>query len=132
MQLKWDTGYEKGIPQMDNNHREFITLVNQLHDCEDAEFHKRLCKLVDHTREHFAQEDRWMDETGFPPIKIHVNEHKRVIHMLDGALEMAQQGELGSTRQTVERLRDWFHHHAESMDNALALHLKYSNYQPAH
>ncbi len=74
--------------------------------------------LVRHTREHFAREERAMEETRFPPREVHRAEHELVL----SAMETEEQafldgGDAARLARYVERaLPDWLHRHIETMD----------------
>ncbi len=120
----WDEHLAKGIAPMDATHKEFVELVDGLLGCPDAELAERLQALVDHTREHFDREDRWMAESGFPPIAIHQGEHQRVLAAMEQVLERARAGDPAPARALVSQLPTWFEQHSATMDNALAMHMQ--------
>lgn len=120
----WNPRLEKGIGAMDATHREFVELVDGLLSCPDEELSDRLQALLEHTREHFAQESRWMEESGFPPIAIHEDEHRRVLSAMEQVLAQARAGDIPPARQLIAQLPAWFEQHAASMDNALAMHMQ--------
>jgi len=124
MQFKWNGSFEKGIARMDATHREFVEMVDVLLNCAESELTEKLAGLLEHTREHFQQEDGWMAECRFPPIQIHMGEHARVLEIMQQSLQMAEQGETNPAREIVRQLPAWFKQHAASMDNALAMHMK--------
>ncbi len=128
MAYQWDSRLEKGIEPMDQAHQEFVQLVDGLLKADDTELVERLQALVDHTHEHFAQENRWMDETGFPPVMIHKGEHERVLGVMEQVLEKAREGDPGPARQLIEQLPAWFDQHAMSMDQALAMFMHKTGY----
>ncbi|RMG35732.1 MAG: bacteriohemerythrin [Gammaproteobacteria bacterium] len=127
----WDSHLEKGIGPMDATHQEFVEMVDGLLSCPDTELVERLQALAEHTREHFAQEDRWMAESGFPPIAIHEEEHRRVLSAMEQVLTQARQGESEAARQLVAQLPAWFEQHSATMDNALAMHLRHTGHPAA-
>ncbi len=131
MAYEWDARLEKGIATMDAVHREFVEWVDRALKAADNELPEVLAALVGHTREHFAREDRWMEECGFPPIMIHRGEHQRVLGALEQALARARAGDQGPARQLIEQLPAWFEQHAATMDNALAMHMRRTGHPEA-
>lgn len=105
---------------MDEVHAEFTELVALATGCTDAEFPGRLDAVVAHLKSHFELEDRWMDETNFPPGDCHRDEHAAVLKSAAEvqALEPAQRLEVG--RDFIRELADWFPGHADYLDSALA------------
>ena len=46
-------------------------------------------------------------------------------------LVQADEGQLLQVRQMAWQFRDWYHKHVQSMDAALALHLRGARFEPA-
>jgi hemerythrin len=118
--------YQLGLPDMDQTHREFIAIVNRCQGLNKADFMALFDELFEHTREHFASEKRLMEESGFPAIREHDDEHRRVLGELDQLRRrMIERDSTTSARTYVELgLPMWFALHAATMDSALAAHLK--------
>lgn len=110
-----------GYDPMDAVHAEFAEVVERATFCSDADFPARLDAVVAHLRSHFAEEDRWMRETGFPPSDCHQEEHAAVLKSAGEvlALENASQ-RLAVGRSFVQELAAWFPAHADYLDSALA------------
>jgi hemerythrin-like metal-binding protein len=122
--LVWNDAMLLKQPRMDATHREFVDLLAALDaalDHEPDELAPRFTQLLDHTVEHFAQEERWMAAIGFAPENFHAFQHK---HVLDVLREV--KGVIGSTgdaqilRRLISELAAWFPAHAQMMDAALA------------
>jgi hemerythrin-like metal-binding protein len=115
---------------MDDTHREFVGHVNLLAEVKDSEAIARLEAFLAHTERHFSQEERWMEESGFPPIRCHADEHLRVLTSLNSVLDMARRGNPGLARVIATEMAAWFEHHSASMDAALAEHMRRMAYLP--
>ena len=116
--------YHLGISTMDETHDEFIELVNRMQSTTDAEFTDLFRQLVQHTKAHFAAENALMEQSGFPPIQIHMSEHERVLGDLHRMGLRVDNGAMDFPRAYVEQqIPDWFDLHARTMDSALAAHL---------
>lgn len=125
MAFTWDPGFEKGIQPMDDTHKEFVLLVDALLQIKpDDEFIGKLTELLQHTREHFEQENRWMVACQFPPIEIHKGEHERVIQLLEQSLQQARNGNIAPARALANHLPTWFEQHTATMDNMLSVFMK--------
>lgn len=121
-----DSKYHLGHDQMDKTHLEFIALVNLLHQADKAEFIQLFQKLIEHTEAHFNAEKELMEDSAFPAIREHNDEHARVIGEMYRFGRMLEKGSTQMARAYVrERLPDWFNLHAATMDSALAAHLKH-------
>jgi hypothetical protein len=53
------------FPVMDAVHEEFVTLLAQVEAAGDEQLCALWDELIAHTQQHFDQEDRWMQTTGF-------------------------------------------------------------------
>ena len=126
--LPWSEALELDLPLMDDTHREFVDLLAQAEAAHDADLPALWDALVAHTAEHFGREDAWMRDTRFAAGNCHAVQHKVVLQVLrEGALH-AGRGDLGPARQMIRELAIWFPQHAQSMDAALALHLRRVGY----
>ncbi len=129
--MEWTEGLELGVEAMDTTHREFVVLQNGLVDAADSEFLELLDKFLDHTVEHFEQENRWMEQVGFPAIDCHKGEHDRVVNVIRMVKEAAGKGDMAIGRRLVDELKPWFENHAATMDAMLAHVIRVNGFDPA-
>lgn len=127
-QLVWSDQYELGVPRMDQNHREFAQMQAELVQADDDRFLELLDVFIAHTEDHFAQENAWMEASGFPPIHCHRGEHDRVLEVLRDVRKRAAAGDIPLGRTLANELAPWFDAHAATMDAALAYFIKQSGY----
>jgi hemerythrin-like metal-binding protein len=122
--LEWSDQLVIDHGAMDETHRDFVArlaavekALDQSHDAVGQAFDD----LLEHTIEHFAQEEAWMARIGFAPDNCHSFQHR---HVLDVLREV--KGVIGTTgdaqilRRLVTELANWFPAHAQLMDQALA------------
>ena len=129
-QLEWSDALSLDLPEMDDTHREFVDLLARVVAAEEAQVLTRWSDLVDHTDEHFSLEDQWMHKTGFASANCHSMQHKVVLQVMREGLKRGQGGDLPLVRQMANELGAWFPQHAQSMDAALALHLRRAGFDP--
>lgn len=123
--LEWSDALALNLPLMDGTHREFVDLLAAVEAADDAALVGAWQALVEHTEQHFGQEDEWMAATRFASGNCHAMQHKVVLQVMrEGAARAAGQGELQVVRAMAAELALWFPQHAQSMDAALALHLR--------
>ncbi|MFN4119868.1 hemerythrin domain-containing protein [Acidovorax sp.] len=123
-QLEWSDALHLDLPLMDDTHREFVDLLAAVERADDAQLVSAWHSLVEHTEQHFGQEDAWMASTRFASGNCHSMQHKVVLQVMRDGLVRAQQGDLKVLRVMAGELALWFPAHAQSMDAALALHLR--------
>ena len=110
---------------MDDTHKEFVKLVNQLSRAPDSQFSDLFDSLIDHTQKHFTQEERFMLESRFPAYAEHNDEHMRILGELNHFKKRVDKGLITFARNYInDRIPDWFRLHAATMDSALAMHLQ--------
>lgn len=126
--LAWSDGLALGLDAMDRTHREFVDLLAQVALAGDESVPSAWAALIGHTQAHFDQEDRWMRDTGFASGNCHATQHRVVLSVMR---EGAASGQVAMIRQMADELAAWFPAHAQTMDAALALHLRGVGYDAA-
>jgi hemerythrin len=117
--MAWTDSWLLGYAPMDATHREFVVIVNALLTCPDGELAANLEHFARHAEQHFADENRWMETTDFPPRHCHVDEHNAVLSSVYAVLELVRSGDVVEGRRLARALADWFPGHAIHLDSAL-------------
>jgi hemerythrin-like metal-binding protein len=125
--LQWSDTLSLDLPAMDDTHREFVELLNQVVNAPDDGLLSAWSVLVTHTDAHFAREDQWMKATGFSSNNCHSTQHQVVLQVMR---EGERRADMAMVRQMADELGLWFLQHAQAMDAALALHLRGVGYDP--
>jgi hemerythrin-like metal-binding protein len=128
--MNWNESLVLDEGVMDDTHREFIDLLNRLADAPAEQVLAVLDEFIAHTEAHFGQEQRWMEQMGFPPTECHVREHAGVMEISREVRNRAAAGETAFARVLAQGVAEWFETHAASMDRVLALYMKDRGYQP--
>lgn len=79
--FEWSDEYALGIEEFDMQHKELVALLNRTYDLyRDVTPVERLNQiieeLVDYATYHFATEEYWMQEKGYPGFDEHVRQHE--------------------------------------------------------
>jgi len=127
--LGWHPDLELGVDRMDATHREFVDLLGALDDAPDHGLLAALDRLIGHTVEHFGQEDRWMEASGFGPM-CHRGEHQRVLEVMRLVRERVAADDFALGRKLALELGRWFEHHASTMDTILVSHMVEAGFDP--
>jgi hemerythrin-like metal-binding protein len=121
---------EVAMEFMNRDHQAFIDqvellekLLASLHDIQLIDQH--LKELHEHTRNHFATEEKGMLVISFPPYPVHQQEHERMLS------EMIEQIEAWKNERDAERLSQyvketlpmWLAQHVQTMDFVTAMWL---------
>lgn len=118
------------LPFMDRAREEFIRLLTRVDEADNARLPSAWSELVECAAENFAREDVWMRATSHASQKDHAIQHRVVLSVMrEGALQ-AGEGRLLQVREMARQLRDWYVKHVQTMDAALALHLRGARFEP--
>jgi hemerythrin-like metal-binding protein len=128
--LEWSDALVLNMPVMDQTHQEFVDLLADVVQAEDDALMPHWSALIAHTQDHFDQEDRWMQATGFAAGNCHATQHKIILQVMREGEARGHGGDLDVVRQMARELGLWFPQHAQSMDASLALHLRSAGYDP--
>ena len=130
--LQWSDALALELDFMDDTHKEFVDLLAQTETAEDADLLDRFTALIDHTDDHFGREDRWMENTRFSASHCHSMQHNVVLQVMREGLRRGRDDhDLKLVRELARELGIWFPQHAQTMDAALALHLRRVGYDAA-
>ena len=129
--LLWSDSLALGLSFMDDTHHEFVDLLATVVHAADADLLPAWQVLIAHTEHHFGQEDHWMQSTRFSSSNCHSMQHGVILQVMREGAKRGHAGELGVVRQMAHELGIWFPQHAQSMDAALALHLRGVGLDPA-
>mgnify|MGYP003347465823 CR=1 FL=1 len=130
--LQWSDALVLELDFMDDTHKEFVDLLALTETAEDDTLLDKFSALIDHTDDHFGREDRWMKDTQFSSSNCHTMQHSVILQVLrEGLRRGREEGDLVLLRDLARELGVWFTQHAQSMDAALALHLRGVGYDAA-
>lgn len=122
--VEWSDALLLDFEPMDAVHRELVDLLTLAQNASDAALPQAWAAVVEHTASHFGREDEWMRQSRFAMADNHMLQHRVVLNVLREGLGMARSGQLSAVRQMAGELTAWFVKHTQSLDAALALHLR--------
>jgi len=122
--VEWSEALQLDFAPMDTAHHTFVDLLAQAQIATDEALPAAWAALLAHMEKQFGEEDRWMRETGFAAASNHLLQHHVVLNLLREGAAMARNGQLAPVREMAGELAGWFFKHTQSMDAALALHMR--------
>ena len=86
--FEWNEGISVGIPEIDEDHKRFISLVDELNRSitdrmKAVEIKKRLQIFVKDAERHFAQEEKIFREWQYPDFEKNARSHNQVLNLLE-------------------------------------------------
>ena len=112
--------------EMNRVHGEEVALLNtlelQLDAHDSAAIEETLEVMLEHTRAHFANEERLMQEVQFPPYMIHKSEHTRALNEMHNVIMDWRNRKDDSLLRNyfLETIPQWLTQHIASMDTMTA------------
>lgn len=122
--VEWSDALLLEYAPMDDVHHAFVDLLALAQGAPDAALPQAWSAVIDHTVMHFGREDEWMKRTRFAAADNHIMQHKVVLNVLREGLALARSGELAAVREMAGELAVWFAKHTQTLDAALALHMR--------
>jgi hemerythrin-like metal-binding protein len=117
-----------GLPIMDRLHRDLFAALDELSRVSDHEFLEGYRMLVRNVERAFRQEEEWMENAHFPAMRMHQEQHARVLGGLHNVHMRIMSGDLQVGRKVVEDLLpQWLAFHVSTMDTALAVAMQMSS-----
>lgn len=119
--LTWTPDLAVGLDFMDEDHEEFLTLVNACVAARDGDLLAAFDHLYEHTVAHFGREEQLMEQINFFATDCHKGEHGRVLNEMRRFREHVVKGNMAFARAYVsDQVPQWFILHRNTMDSATA------------
>jgi len=111
---------------MDNLHKEFIDIYNNIEDDTIQSYNNIMIQLLEQTKKHFSSEENMMDKFKYPRSKQHKDEHNKVLSEMEYFVNMAntKMGQMMLKSYYKEKIPSWFDFHLISMDSDLSAYIE--------
>lgn len=119
--FNWDTKYELGIKEIDEQHKKWIDIMNQFYDAFMAKSHGDIIedildKLDDYTIYHFGVEEKYFSKYHYKETEAHIAKHKEFINKIKEFKEEYKKNPESLTYKMMNFLRLWFQEHILGTD----------------
>lgn len=128
--LDWSSTYSVGVKVIDEDHKALFEIVNALHDSikrgdTDRSVGSALEALVNYVEQHFAREERYMRECGYPELARHISAHTRLAGTVRSVQELHQsEPDQVDTEELLDFLKDWLTRHIVKVDSHYSPYLR--------
>ena len=117
----WRDDYSVGIPEIDNQHKVLLRLINDLHAAMiqgngNAVMAPILDELVGYAGKHFAHEERMLTTRRYSGFIAHQTEHRRLTQEVKELHDKFRTGNLRITLEVMQFLKDWLKNHILGWD----------------
>lgn len=126
--LSWNANYSVNVREIDDQHKNLVRLLNDLHDGMRVGKGKEILKpildeLVNYTVYHFNHEEKLFTSTGYPEIIKHKAEHTNLIQQVNRLKSDLESGKTVLTMEVMNFLKDWLNNHIVGSDKKYSSHL---------
>jgi hemerythrin-like metal-binding protein len=120
----WSDRYAVGNAEIDAQHRHLFDIFNRLYEecCQPdshVDIYETLDELIDYAALHFASEQQYMHDIGYPGLEKQLQEH---LYFTNEVLRLVQDRDLSTgdlTRETIAFLGKWLLHHVSEEDRKI-------------
>ncbi len=127
--FEWnDRLYSVGIPQIDDQHKELVALLNELFTAMHAGKGREalgnvLQGLVKYAGYHFATEERLMQQHGYPEYALHKEKHNKMTRKVLELKTQFDDGVISAPVQISNFLKNWLARHIMETDRKFGKYL---------
>lgn len=127
--LEWKDAYSIGNAKIDSEHMKLVEMINTAHASVDSstsnrDVEKLVDSMVEYAKNHFATEEKYMSEYGYPDMQNHVNEHWQFVTKISADVPFADGPILPGTVKILSFLADWLVWHILESDKKLGKFLQ--------
>lgn len=119
--MEWSSSLTSGSVPFDLARRRCLAAQARLEGAPAHQFQAHLVALIDTLSTAFGEEERVMENMGFPELIAHRAQHQRVLVALQSAASHAARGNVGGARTLAALLPHWFVFHWVHMDTTLVV-----------
>ena len=121
MPVPWKAAYDLGIPSIDAQHRQLITIINEFSErvaigVSHADTDEMLVQVERHALEHFTYEEGYFTDYGYPEAPSHHQEHQAFLKKIEEFRERVKKEDPLFFVEVLDYLEQWFLHHVQVVD----------------
>ena len=119
--VDWNDRMLVHIPEIDEQHKELVSMINRLHESLLAGEGNRSVKsaisfLMQYVLIHFSAEEHLMRDNAFPDYKEHKRRHDEYVERLKGFITKYKSNTPLLAREMLLFLGDWARNHISGVD----------------
>ncbi|OPY31218.1 MAG: hypothetical protein A4E32_01668 [Methanomassiliicoccales archaeon PtaU1.Bin124] len=122
--VEWSDKLSVGLPEIDDQHKELINILNRLHSAMvegkgKVVLKDTLADLADYTVTHFYTEERYMTRYRYPQMGQHRLEHEAFVAKVKKFQEDFDAGNATITIELLRFIKEWLVNHISGTDMAM-------------
>ena len=125
--IEWNEAFRVGVASVDLEHRALIELINRLHDMlgdrQDIDsVVSMLGEIYAQIAAHFALEEKYMRDSGYPHYAAHKDDHEHLLDELRDIMDRVEDAGSYDEAKLAGELQAWFTEHFQTHDARLHRH----------
>ena len=119
--IEWDDKYSVGISGINDEHRQFIDIINMAIATNESsdnprELREVLYRITKYTINHFSTEENYMIVFNYPEYQYHKEEHHDFSRKVIAYCERVNDGDSQISKEILEYLKRWLINHIQVTD----------------
>ena len=128
-QFSWAEEYSIGIAEVDEQHRNLVGFVQELHQAIKNKQGRAasmaiIARLAEYTRTHFLFEESLMRVTNYPDAALHKAQHDDLIDKVVDLQDKLIKGNIPITFELLHFLKNWLANHICGSDRDFGLYFQ--------
>ncbi len=122
--IVWNDTFSVHVPEIDDQHKKWIDIINELHDTLMRQQGKVLLRITgetframeEYSRFHFDYEEEYMRKINYPGLERHKQEHDDFRIKIVGYQKELEAGDLILNSEVMKILMNWLTQHILTQD----------------
>ncbi len=119
--ITWEDSLSVGVAEIDQQHQQLISLINQLYDAMKQGKGKDVAgkiidSLIDYTVVHFQTEEKYFEQFGYPETESHKQQHAAFVQQVSDFKEGFVKGKIALSIDMMNFLSEWLQKHIKGSD----------------
>ncbi len=126
MRIEWSDDLALNIPEMDDQHKQLVAILNQFYDAvERGEREEGIQSLFEgadrYADYHLSSEEKFLESIQYPELEAHRSLHDAYRREYRALMERYQQGDRKAIRELTAFLLSWLYTHIQKADKKYAV-----------
>jgi len=119
--ISWGPKYYIGLSTIDNQHKVLVDLINKTYQHYGSDGNKKKLKevlneLIEYTKFHFGEEEKYFKQFGFTDIEAHKAKHEQFVNKMKHFAEDINAGDTTVSFDIIDFLKNWLIQHILKSD----------------
>lgn len=119
--IEWDEKYSVGVRELDSQHKQLIKILCELYEAMQAQktndvLGKILNELLSYTKTHFATEEKYMSQHGYPDLAAQKKEHEMFTAKIAEFKDSFDSGRTSISVSVTSFVKNWLFNHILASD----------------